>query len=715
MFDTLKRITALCFLMTCTISGVSQVSTVEELGAVPATQAYNGLGWNVSQDNQWEFEQAAAAGAKHVRFQCGWTTTESQTAPPLNTNTATKYSLQPDCQNALAWSRQYGLQPTIIAAFGPPYHKLVSFTVPNGAAVGATSINIQFASGVGGSTLASMKPFYDLFLRDSDGAMVTQHHAYGGSLITAVTLSDPTHATISLASALTSFLPADGTLYDVNELLYPPAFTDSGTDPSVVAYANYAQFLASQIGAYDLTGEVELWNEPEWTDDPWDQGGDFYDAYPNYPISPGPTSGGLANWGFVVALQSRASSMPANVTFNWAGTHKSGDNSVQGPNMFPNTGVAFDEPNTVVGSESFHPYGNNPEDQMWNEPCMKQALAANNPDYFICNTIPANNTNIVEIEYYNLVQQSKNAAYGIHHSITETGFGANLGDQAHAARFATRQFLGFEAANISFLEFYELYDSGGIYSFFNPTQNADGSYTPLPNYTAMAGIISDLQPIANDPVAAYTTTTLSKVSSYSGTYPLDIVHLVGARDGDTANSELVAVWQRSYTPVSPLWGTLPSPPGVPVTVTIPAGMGVTAVKNLDTRVNVSYATSGQNITFTVSDDPIELLVVPASSNVSTPTVNVNAVSVKNGAQMAALSANVKFAGTLVPSGAKSFTVNGGPTVAATCTGSSSPLTCTANYPTSTLASGSYTITMNVAADANFNANSGTGTLKVKAK
>jgi serine protease len=59
-----------------------------------------------------------------------------------------------------------------------------------------------------------------------------------------------------------------------------------------------------------------------------------------------------------------------------------------------------------------------------------------------------------------------------------------------------------------------------------------------------------------------------------------------------------------------------------------------------------------------------------------------------------------------------FQVDSGASVAASCTGSSSPLTCMASYATGSLAVGTHTITAIMAADANYSAASGMGTLTV---
>ncbi len=584
------------------------VTTIEQLGAIPAAQAANGLGFNVAQGNDWEFQMAAAAGATHARFQCGWTSTENQAAPPGNAPAATQFTLQADCQAGLASSLRYGLHPTILAAYGPPFHPILSVTVPGGAAAGASVINVQFASGIGGDTLSSMAAFYDTIINSSN-ATITDKHSYAGGLITGVTATDATHTTLELASALSSALPADTiTKYVINQYLYPPPASFSPADPSVLAYARYAEFLAGKISTSGITGEVEIWNEPPWGDDPWDDRYDFYDNQP-LPVSPGPQTPYLPNWGFAAAIFSQTSPV-AGVTYNWGGTEKTGGNSMLNAQMEGNTGASFWQPNTIVTTESFHPYGNNPEDILWSEPCLKgtihsypQAASSFSP----CNLFGVG-PNMAYAAQETLVQESINPTWGIGHNITETGFEGALGDDLHKARFVMRQFLGFQAAGVTPIQFYRLFDSSpGDFSFVNPIADADGTHDPLPAYTALAGLMSDLARIKLSP---YPTQKLPSILAYSGTYPLDTVSLVGSRPGDNANSILFAVWQRSFTKGT--WGTLASPAPTPVTVEIPAQASVVTVLNLDTRAPVSYAASGQQITFTVSDDPIEVLVEPAS-------------------------------------------------------------------------------------------------------
>ena len=592
------------------VAGTGSVTTVEVLGAIPASQAANGLGFNVSPGNDWELKMAAAAGATHARFQCGWSSNENQTAPPQNTHAANQFTLEADCQAGLISSAAYGIHPTLLAAYGPPFHEILRVTVPGGAAAGSTSINLQFAAGSGGDTLSSMAAFYDTIISASK-VPITNKHSYAGGLVTGVTITDSAHATVTLASGLAQSLPANTTTeYVINQYLYPPPESFSPTDPSVLAYATYAEFLASKISASGLTGEVEIWNEPPWPDDPWDDRYDFYDRQP-IPVSPGPQTPYLPNWGFAVALYSQASPV-AGVNYNWGGTEKSGGNSLLNAQMLANTGVSFLQPNSLVTTESFHPYGNTPEDSLWSGPCLAASInlfPAPPSAFQKCNLFGIAGGNAAQAVQYSMVQQSRNASWGIGHNITETGFPGATGDDLHKARFIMRQFLGYQAAGVTPVQFYRLYDtSSDNFSFVNPIANADGSHSPLPAYTAIAGFMADLAKIKRSPVTSYGPGNLPTVASYHGTYPLDTVAMAGARAGDTANSVLFTMWQRSNT--SGKWATLASPAPGAVTVQIPSGLKVAAVIDLDTRAAVSYTASGQQITMQVSDDPIEVLLEP---------------------------------------------------------------------------------------------------------
>src|SRR5260370_8173267 len=53
------------------------VTTVENLGSIPASQAASGLGFNINPANEWEFRMAAEAGAVEGRVQFSWEPVEN--------------------------------------------------------------------------------------------------------------------------------------------------------------------------------------------------------------------------------------------------------------------------------------------------------------------------------------------------------------------------------------------------------------------------------------------------------------------------------------------------------------------------------------------------------------------------------------------------------------------------------------------------------------
>ena len=376
--SVLSWLTALCLALFCMPSAVAQITSmpkytrpltrptarnVELLGTTTAEQVSSGLGFVVPQESlDWEFAAAAQAGATHVRFQCSWTNVEEQSAPPNNRSSG--FIQDPDCVSGFNSALNRGLKVTVVAAYGPPFHQILEVTVPGGAAAGATSLRVEFASGVGGDTLANIAFPYD-YIIGANGSQFTGRHNYQGSFITGAKLTDSTHATLSLASALATPLPANTTTkYKINEILYPSVNSWNTTDSSIEAYARYVSFLASDMASRGVEGEIEIWNERPWEDDSWDARGYLYDTFPlGDATSP--------NYGLAAKLQEIA--LPAGIKLIWAGTEKSGSESL----MFAqnqNPAVSIHEPITNFASESFHPYGNTPEQMMWTDACLKGTI-----------------------------------------------------------------------------------------------------------------------------------------------------------------------------------------------------------------------------------------------------------------------------------------------------------------------------------------------------
>ncbi|HEY4355924.1 MAG TPA: FG-GAP-like repeat-containing protein, partial [Acidobacteriaceae bacterium] len=185
------------------------------------------------------------------------------------------------------------------------------------------------------------------------------------------------------------------------------------------------------------------------------------------------------------------------------------------------------------------------------------------------------------------------------------------------------------------------------------------------------------------------------------------------------------------------YGGIAIPSGA-VTFTVDSGSTLTGTctgTSSPLNCTVSYPANilnGGSHTITVSqaaDTNYSVASGTATLTVSAiaPTIAVSGVSIVYGTASASLSATLTYGGSAVPAGAFTFTVGSGSPVTATCSGSSLPTirttpeipppssgskTCTASYPTSTLAVNTYTITGSQAADTNYTAASNTGTLTV---
>lgn len=161
------------------------------------------------------------------------------------------------------------------------------------------------------------------------------------------------------------------------------------------------------------------------------------------------------------------------------------------------------------------------------------------------------------------------------------------------------------------------------------------------------------------------------------------------------------------------------------TVSFYNGATLLGTQTLNSSGQATYATSNltpgtYSISAVYSGDtsnhPSTSSVLSQVINPQTPVVTVGNVLISYGTASATLTALVSYTGSgVAPSGAVTLSVNGGATVVATCTGSSSPLTCTASYPTGSLAAGTYAITATEAASANYNTAAGSGMLAVNSE
>jgi hypothetical protein len=572
----MRKISALAVcicLWATTLPVAAQVATVENLGSVPASQLSSGLGFNINPANEWEFQMAAQAGAVEGRVQFGWEAVESISGDLV---------LSAASETALDRFSQYGLQPLIVAAYGPPRIRILTVTVAADVPDGSYVIPVnEDVSGID-------VPF--CHVQRSTGAQIVAagKWAYYGAFIHSV---DTDNRTLTLAARTNVSLGA-GDVLAVNRVRYPSVPTTDPNDPSIAAYARYAEFLAARMDAHGLAGRVELWNEPPWAHDPWDTRYRFYDSAPPEQERP------AVQFGFAALLETTLA--PGNVRYNWAGSHKSGFNSLLGPRMSPHP--TQDQVLNSISSESFHPYGNSPEDHAWDPVC----LADFSRSEFTCHLIGTNpSSNFKSAVRYNL-RNLIDDGWAIEQNITETGLITT--NQLAKARWIIRHYVAMQALGIQRINFYRLADNGGQYGFVDAT-----TQTALPAYIAIQGLASDAASIALPPLP-YAPGDLPAVVDYSGSYPLTTVAIVGTQlPSDPANSILFVAWQRSY-PSAGSWLALASPDPAPVTVQIPTGMIVAQAYDLVTRASVPSCSSDDGqVIVDVADNPVAVLLVPSGS------------------------------------------------------------------------------------------------------
>ncbi len=510
---------AYIFLLTLAVLAVGALArastSVENLGSIAATVVRTGLGFNVDLEGEWEFQMMAACGATEARFQPGWSSVE---------NMAGVLALPANDEKSLGWCKTYGIKPLLVAGYGPPFQSLGKFTVADDVPIGATSIKLNQ------SVEKIVVPYCHVM---AGRKQIVQEGKWGyyGALIAGV---DQLTNTITLASKTTIALAAGDPLV-INRLLYPSCATGNPTDPSIVAYAKYANFLAEQIASHGLMGRVELWNEPGWAHDPWDHRGGFYDKPPDGITAASPNFG--------IAEHLALTTLPSGVRYNWGGTNKSGGRSVLNP-AFMKPPITAEEVKNSIACEAMHPYGDAPETHMW-DPTV---LASVDIHQIGKATLPgtSNGSNMKFGRWMNL----QNLSLNFQQNITETG--AITADNVRKARHITRQYLGYLADGLERCTFFcfAAPDAGKAetFGFVDETTKA-----PTQAYTAIKGlVVDDMAAMPIDPVK-YAASDLPSVLSYGGTYPLAIVSIVGRHaQSDTRNAIYFVAWQRSHAPPGPV-------------------------------------------------------------------------------------------------------------------------------------------------------------------
>jgi sugar lactone lactonase YvrE len=166
----------------------------------------------------------------------------------------------------------------------------------------------------------------------------------------------------------------------------------------------------------------------------------------------------------------------------------------------------------------------------------------------------------------------------------------------------------------------------------------------------------------------------------------------------TAPTGAVAFKVDSGTPVTAICVGVSSPLSCSATYSTAALSAGSHTITVATAADANYTATSAAGTLTV--------------NPATPSVTVPAVSTTYGTATTTLSATITYAGPSAPTGAVLFKVDSGTSVAGSCSGTTSPLLCSASYSTGALTTAGHTITVSISADANYVTASNTAALTV---
>jgi hypothetical protein len=466
------------------------------------------------------------------------------------------------------------------------------------APAGSYTITLHINSG----SLSYVQPGQS-YLKAETGDL-SDKHAYAGTLIT-----EKTQTSVTLASALTKMLPA-GSPVVINLQMYSPVLLSPGTtfrkQPSIQAFGRYVHFLETQVAASGIQGRVSIWNEPPWAGDPWDAAANLYDT---------PPAEQRIKQDFGVELAYYAATLPPvnGVMLDNGYTNKTGNGSLFVPerrNLLP----SLDALHKIFASESFHPYGNNPEDSAWLPGCIKTHTTPALYGHVFHDCTPVGMVTGSNIKWEAAINESSGSLTGLDLGITETGLargGTSAATEEQITRFDLRQFLVFAGSNVHPILFYRLAGDP-------PYEWLHEDHSPYPVYMAFQNLMQTIGYIAHTPMSPFPQCALPTVHDYAGAYPLALTIFTGASDeGGKRSSLLLYTWQRTYS--SGRWTALPSPSLTNLSLNIPPGLTVRTVRDTVGNTPVLYSLRGNTLTYPVADNPVEVLLTPAN-NVRTPPV-----------------------------------------------------------------------------------------------
>lgn len=473
------------------------IGNVETFPAdVDINTAVNGFGINVGGEvfSRWGYDAAKRHGATEIRWQFGWIYAEDYDEP--GTYPGMDLEIITD---ALVRASNRGLKPLVVAAYGPPFRAVQTVHVDGLHPIGSTSLTVT-------EDISDIVLEVGFHFIGAPGLGLGKASFYGGI----ITEFSSEHV-IELGAATIGIIE-DGTPLIINRLLYSSVAIDHAADPSAIAYANYVYALALIIEKHCPDGgAIELWNEPPWPNDFWDQRSRFYDD---------PEAAGVATWIYELSPLIRAvaalQNWPETVEVYSSGTTKSGGQSAL--NVLPK-----EELGPIVADE-LHPYAIVPETHWWGKgpSCTGVAWGIGYKCLFGSSSAPA--------------MAVVGDPVGFRRRISECGFGGIHDDPnwyEAMKSYSIRQLVGAWSMGFEMVTFYSLADGNNL------DMASLETHEPYPSLVRIGQLIRFLSSI-QDNISDY---TLPIIHFYEGDLPLFRVNI----------GPVLVFWQRASADGPPFY------------------------------------------------------------------------------------------------------------------------------------------------------------------
>jgi hypothetical protein len=539
-----------------TVSGSLQPSSLAIPMPLPAGVSTLGYNMQSSFTDLTALGVLNAGGATLARYQPGWSSVEDYWTGDL--------SLGSDAEAALAYCGQNGIQPVMVCAYGPPFSNVYNLTVgPDGASSGSSTIPIS------GST-SEVDTTRDYAMQGGNQIVAEGKWGYYGALIAGVSSNS-----ITLASALTTSLSAGDTL-NINRLRYASPADQSISNPSLVAYFRYLEFVASRLAANGCAGWCAIWNEPPWGHDPWHARGNFYDN---------PPAGMNTDDRMKVFLEYAltVTSLPAGVRIMNGSTDKTGGSSMLAQGLSPTSATVSEN----VSVESIHQYGNLPDTHMWNPP-----LTVEGGSYVKLNPTVDADSNFDGMAF-------DNAQANIGLTVMATEVGTEEPDDTRQAIWLARSVATCWGSNVIPI-IYALTDGfddpvGGL-NVINPN-----TYAPRLAYTALQRLMNLVGSLGGPGGSA---ANIPSFLGYSGgTWPPYAVGVHGATHA------LLLVWQRTGHDTTTTWDTIDTPATYTCQFSLPSGASVVSATDIITGSSVPTSSSVSTLSLTAVGENVQAILI----------------------------------------------------------------------------------------------------------